>query len=127
MKRSIRRRRTGRPGRDGQRFANLAKLKDRFTAETAAKTGKSERAVQRDATRADRLGADLDRIAGTTLDKGAELDALAAMPAPARQAIIERAAGGENVSALRPPANQRSSVLRRHCQPATPNMTTDQK
>ncbi|MHC2276376.1 hypothetical protein ACVME8_002987 [Bradyrhizobium diazoefficiens] len=50
----------------------------RFTADTAAKTGKPERTVQRDATRAKALGADLDRVAGTSLDKGAELDALPA-------------------------------------------------
>jgi len=49
-----------------------------FTADTAAKTGKPERTIRRDATRAKALGADLDRVAGTSLDKGAELDALAA-------------------------------------------------
>jgi len=43
----------------------------------------------------------VDRIAGTSLDKGAELDALAAMPAPARDEIIGRATAGEDVSALR--------------------------
>jgi hypothetical protein len=47
--------------------ANLAS----FTADAAAKSGKSARAIARDATRAKALGADLDRI------KGAELDALA--------------------------------------------------
>lgn len=55
-------------------------LNDRFTSDTAAKTGKPERSIQRDATRAKALGADLDRIAETSLDKGAELDALAAVP-----------------------------------------------
>ena len=34
------------------------------------------RAVARDVARAEALGADLDRVAGTSLDMGAELDAL---------------------------------------------------
>ncbi|APG13751.1 hypothetical protein BKD09_35880 [Bradyrhizobium japonicum] len=33
-----------------------------FTADTAAKTGKPERTIQRDATRAKALGPDLDRV-----------------------------------------------------------------
>jgi hypothetical protein len=36
----------------------------RFTADTAAKTGKPERTIQRDATGAKALGSDLDRVAG---------------------------------------------------------------
>lgn len=40
-------------------------------------SGRSRTAVARDATRAKALGPDLDRVAGTSLDKGAELDALA--------------------------------------------------
>jgi hypothetical protein len=50
-----------------------------FVADTSAKTGKPERTIQRDATRAKALGADLDRVAGTSQDKG-ELDAVTAMP-----------------------------------------------
>jgi hypothetical protein len=56
---------------------------DRFTAETARKSGKSETSIKRDATRGKALGSDLDRVVGTSLDKGSELDALA-MPAPDR-------------------------------------------
>lgn len=51
-------------------------IKDRFTADTATKTGKPERTIQHDASRAKALGLDLDRVAGTSLEKGAELDAL---------------------------------------------------
>lgn len=51
-------------------------------------TGKPERTIRRDATRAKALGPDLDRIAGPSLDKGAQLDALAAMPATERGRII---------------------------------------
>lgn len=53
----------------------------RFTKDTASRTGKSERAVQRDATRGDRIDGDvLAKIAGTDMDKGKVLDALAAVP-----------------------------------------------
>ena len=47
----------------------------RFTADTAERTGRSERTIQRDAARGKALGADLNRIAGTSLDKGVEIDA----------------------------------------------------
>jgi hypothetical protein len=50
-----------------------------FAADTASKSGKSERLIERDAPRAKALGADLDRVAGTSPDKGAEPDALAKM------------------------------------------------
>ncbi len=48
---------------------------DRFTSETASATGKSERSIQRAATRGKALKDDLGEIAGTSLDKGVELDA----------------------------------------------------
>jgi len=67
--------------------------------DTATKTGKSARSISRDATRAKSLGDDLDRVAGTSLDKGSELDALAAMSPEQRAPLIERAVAGENVSA----------------------------
>jgi hypothetical protein len=46
------------------------------------------------------------RLAETSLDEGAELDTLAAMPAGDRVPPIQRAAAGENVSALRPALGQ---------------------
>jgi ParB family transcriptional regulator, chromosome partitioning protein len=73
---------------------------DRFTAVTAAKTGKPERTIRRDAARGKALGPDLDRIAGTSLDKGSELDALATIPPQQRAPIIDRAVAGEEVSAV---------------------------
>lgn len=72
---------------------------NRFTAETASVAGKSERAVQLDAARGEALGDDLEAIAGTSLDKGVELDALAKLPEPERKQIIQRAIAGEEVSA----------------------------
>ncbi|MEE3503292.1 hypothetical protein [Acidiphilium acidophilum] len=47
-------------------------------ADTATRTGQSERAVQRDAHRGSRISADvLSEIKGTELDKGTVLDAIA--------------------------------------------------
>ena len=43
----------------------------------------------------------LDRLAGTSLDNGVELDALADLPAQQQDALIERAAKGEKVSTPR--------------------------
>jgi hypothetical protein len=43
---------------------------------------------------AEALGDDLRGIAGTSLDKGVELDALAKMAWPERKAIIDRAKSG---------------------------------
>lgn len=71
---------------------------DRFTAETAKATGRSERSLQRDAHRGEKVGS-LQKVVGTTLDNGEELDALARMPKPAQEAIIARAEAGEKVSA----------------------------
>jgi hypothetical protein len=50
-------------------LAKLGQAFARFTADTAAETGNPERTIRRDATRA-ALGLDLDRVAGTSLDKG---------------------------------------------------------
>ncbi|MFG1359120.1 hypothetical protein [Xanthobacter pseudotagetidis] len=48
-----------------------------FAADAALKTGRDERTVRRDAARGEALGESLKDIAGTSLDKGVELDALA--------------------------------------------------
>lgn len=70
-----------------------------FAAETAALTGEDKRTINRHIARAEALGDDLDKVAGTSLDKGVELDALKAMPPEVRAPLIERAQAGENVSA----------------------------
>jgi hypothetical protein len=49
----------------------------RYTADAAKKTGKSERAVQREAARGAAIS-DVASLAGTSLDKGDELDAVQA-------------------------------------------------
>ncbi len=70
-----------------------------FAAETAAVSGESKRAINQHLARAEALGDDLPRVAGTSLDKGVELDALAKLPEADRAELIERAQAGEKVSA----------------------------
>jgi hypothetical protein len=73
------------------------------------------------ARRADPLGAldgaaTLEAIATTSLDKPGELDALAALPEPDRAPQVEKAAAGENVSAVSkgPGRRTRTSALSPH-------------
>ncbi|MCD9821161.1 ParB N-terminal domain-containing protein [Bradyrhizobium japonicum] len=92
----------GAPAKKGGGKASRAKdaKSASFADDTATKTGRSKRAVAQDAARGEALRDDLDRVAGTSLDKGTELDALAKMSAEERAPLIEQAAAGENVSAL---------------------------
>jgi hypothetical protein len=54
---------------------------ERFTAATAKTLGRSERAVQLDAERGEKIAPDvLDRVAGTHLDKNRYLDELKGLP-----------------------------------------------
>lgn len=72
----------------------------RFTEATAQTAGRSERSVQRAASRGEAIGAtDLTRIMHTSLDKGEELDALAKLDPKERKAVMDRAEAGEKVSA----------------------------
>ena len=81
--------------------ANSANMAPAFSTATAAVTGTAERTIQRGTARFAALGADmLKRVARTSLDLGVELDALAALPSHERDALVGRAAGGEQVSAL---------------------------
>ena len=73
-------------------------LKSRFTKDAANKTRRSERTIQRDIERAAKI-VDLADVPGTTLDTSDELDALAKLPAPVQRDLIERAKGGEQVTA----------------------------
>lgn len=74
--------------------------KERFTKQTADATGSSERTVQREAERGEKIGQEaLGRVAGTSLDKGEELDALAKLSQDKRETLIDRAAKGDKVSA----------------------------
>ena len=71
----------------------------RFAADTAAVSDESKRSINQHLARAESLGDDLPRVAGTSLDKGVELDALAKLPEADRAELIERAQAGEKVSA----------------------------
>ncbi|AZG75977.1 hypothetical protein [Methylocystis rosea] len=70
-----------------------------FCSETSKATGKDKRSIERAAARGAALGDDLSDIAGTSLGKGVELDALAKTSEQERKSLIERAKAGENVSA----------------------------
>lgn len=70
-----------------------------FAADTASVSGESKSQINRHLARAEAIGEDLERVTGTSLDKGVELDALAKLPEPERKDLIDRAEAGENVSA----------------------------
>lgn len=70
-----------------------------FASDTSRVSGESKRDVNRHLARAEALGEDLDEIAGTSLDKGVELDALKDLPQEERRELIQRAKAGEAVSA----------------------------
>lgn len=70
-----------------------------FAADTAEATGQSKQDINRHVSRAEALGDDLLEVAGTSLDKGVELDALKAMPEPERKELIQKAKAGEKVTA----------------------------
>lgn len=75
-----------------------------FAADTAKAAGMTKQSINQHLSRASALGADLQAVAGTSLDKGVELDALKAIPAPERKELISRARAGEKVSARKPAA-----------------------
>jgi ParB family chromosome partitioning protein len=73
---------------------------DRFSKDTADRTGKSERTIQRNAERTRKIGEDnLAKIRGTSLDSAGELDALAKLDPETIDDLCYRAACGKVVSA----------------------------
>jgi hypothetical protein len=87
----------GAPGKAGGGKAKGANLAS-FVGATSKATGQSKRTVKRDATRAKKVVV-IDQIVGTSLDSGAELDALAKLPEAEQQQLADRAKAGEGVSA----------------------------
>lgn len=71
-----------------------------FAAETAAITGESKRSINQHLARAEALGDDIDRLVGTSLDKGVEADALIKLPESERKELIERAGVTERKKVL---------------------------
>jgi hypothetical protein len=72
---------------------------DAFIDDTAKKTGEHRATVARKAARAKKVVV-LSDIIATSLDKGAEMDALAKLPAEKQRSLAEAAKRGEKVSAV---------------------------
>jgi ParB family transcriptional regulator, chromosome partitioning protein len=86
---------------------------ERFTKATADAMGVSESTIQNSVRRGEALGkATLAKVAGTSLDKGAELDALAKLPKAQQDSLVARAAAGGPPSRR---CNQRPRLWRRKC------------
>lgn len=86
-----------------------------FATSTAMLTGDSKGAINRDVRRGEALGNDLQEIAGTSLDKGVELDALTKLDPEERKDLTRRAKAGEAVSARKTLAGKtRASADGRH-------------
>lgn len=71
-----------------------------FASETASRLGQSKPQINAKIAIANRLGPDLQLVAGTSLDKLTELRALSTLPEPERHALAARAAAGEHVTAI---------------------------
>jgi ParB family transcriptional regulator, chromosome partitioning protein len=90
----------GGPGRGNKNDRQNGHGFNRFSKDTAQKTGMSERTVQRNAERGRKIGEEnLRKIAGSSLDSPGELDALARLDSETRDKLCAQAAAGDNVSA----------------------------
>jgi hypothetical protein len=87
-----------------------------FAADTASASGESKAQVNRHLARAEAIGEDLDEIAGTSLDKGVELDALKDLPQEERKELTQRAKAikrrKEIWEAMRPNSGTSCSTIR---------------
>jgi len=81
----------GAPGKaGGGKKAKDAKLAS-FVKDTAKKTGKAKRTIARDVSRGEKIDPRaLADLAGTCLDNGTELDALAKLPPPEQRGLASR-------------------------------------
>lgn len=82
-----------------------------FANDTASATGQTARNVRNATRRGEQLGGDLDRVTGTPLDKGVELDALLKLPADEREELIARAEAGDRTVTARKPVSPPDDVL----------------
>ncbi len=71
-----------------------------FASDTSAKIGQSKPQINSKIAIAEKMGPDLQLVAGTSLDKLVELKALARMPEQERHDLAARAAAGEPVTAI---------------------------
>ena len=88
----------GAVGRGRKKSRQNGDSNDRFTKDTATKAGRSERSVQREVERGEKI-ANVAELAGTSLDSGDELDAMAKLPRREQRDLIRRVKEGEKVSA----------------------------
>jgi ParB-like chromosome segregation protein Spo0J len=91
----------GAVGRRGKRSQNATSFEpvDAFIDDTAKKTGKHRATIARKAARAKKVPV-LPDIVGTSLDEGAQIDALAKLPVEKQRSLAEAAKRGEKVSAI---------------------------
>jgi hypothetical protein len=89
-------------GRPRKTSDKMSKVSTSGYAKAAAnKVGKTSRTVARDVSRGEKIDPQaLSDLAGTCLDNGTELDALAKLPAPEQRSLAEAAKRGEKVSAI---------------------------
>ncbi|MEI9982630.1 MAG: ParB N-terminal domain-containing protein [Aliidongia sp.] len=67
-----------------------------FAAETAKATGRAKSTINEAARRGERIASELlQDVVGTKIDKGVELDALAALPAAQQRSVIDQVMSGE--------------------------------
>jgi hypothetical protein len=91
----------------GENFPTKPQHQKGFAQDTAEKTGSDKSGVNKKLARAEAIP-DIERVAGTSLDKGVELDALAKMGELDREDIIAKAQAGERVSARMSGASKRA-------------------
>lgn len=88
------------------RSGQVGHLNERFTAETAKQTGRSERSVRRDALRGAKIDPDaLEIIEGTVGDKGVNLDAIARLDPEDQMKAARLAAQGKPFKMAADPRN----------------------
>ncbi|GAC1040852.1 hypothetical protein [Rhizobium sp. No.120] len=73
---------------------SVANAESAFATSTAETSGRSVKAIQVAAQRGTALGADINRIANTSLDKGVEMDALIKLRETERADLIARVEAG---------------------------------
>mgnify|MGYP001396276131 FL=1 len=86
-----------------------------FGGATAEAAGMTKQAINQHLARAEAIGDDLERVTGTSLDKGVELDALAKLPESERRELIDKAEAGEQVSARKASAAKQQALDERLC------------
>jgi hypothetical protein len=89
----------GRPRKTSDKMSKVST--SGYAKAAAKKVGKTSRTVARDVSRGEKIDPQaLADLAGTCLDNGTELDALAKLPAAEQRSLAEAARRGEKVSAI---------------------------